>query len=308
MKSDGKQLEALVSYVEKSLIPQGFDVKTNERVYNDEGAQVAEFDVEVRGKIGSTRLAWLIECRDRPSQGPAPGSWIEQLVGRRIRFGFNKVTAVSTTGFAEGVFDFAKREGIELREVKSLEPEELTKWLAMSQFVFVRHVTKLEHATLLVKEGEPEERRVALENLMSTLTQQSQLLKSTKTGEFVTAGQAFLGAVSGVGTLFEDLSLDNPSKNLRLHAQYPDDKDHFIVETNAGPIRIADILFVGELYYQETLLPLSTTAEYREMSTGEIISQVASFAPFMVNQDKLSLEMHHLGESGETHVTLRKVG
>jgi hypothetical protein len=114
MKSDGKQLEALVSYVEKTLLPQGFDVKTNERVYNDEGVQIAEFDVEVRGKVGSTRIAWLIECRDRPSQGTAPGSWIEQLVGRRIRFGFNKVTAVSTTGFAEGVFDFAQREGIEL--------------------------------------------------------------------------------------------------------------------------------------------------------------------------------------------------
>lgn len=131
MKSDGKQLEGLVSFVETTLLPQGFDVKTNERIYNDEGIQVAEFDIEIRGKVGSTSIAWLIECRDRPGQGPAPGSWIEQLVGRRIRFGFNKVTAVSTTGFAQGAIEFAQEQGIELREVKSLVAEEFADWLVI---------------------------------------------------------------------------------------------------------------------------------------------------------------------------------
>lgn len=307
MKSDGKQLETLVSFVEKTLLPQGFDVKTNERVYNDEGIQIAEFDVEVRGKVGSTKIAWLIECRDRPSQGPAPGSWIEQLVGRRIRFGFNRVTAVSTTGFAEGVHEFAQREGIELREVKALKPEKLTQWLAMSHFVFVQHVTKLEHATVFAQEGETDNRRFALIDLMSTLSHDSKFLRSTKTGDVVTAREAFLGAVSGIGTLFDDLSSDSPSKKIRLHAQYPDDEDHFVVDTAVGPIRIADILYLGELYVQETLVPLSLTAEYREAKTGEVISQVASFAPHAIHGKMFSFEMHHIAESGETHVTLRKV-
>jgi hypothetical protein len=61
MANDGRQLESLVAFVEKALLPQGFEVKTNERVYNDEGAQIAELDVEVRGKVGSTTIAWLIE-------------------------------------------------------------------------------------------------------------------------------------------------------------------------------------------------------------------------------------------------------
>ena len=78
-------------------MPEGIRVTTNDKIYNDEGIQIAEFDIEVRGKLGSMDFSWLIECRDRPSSGPAPGSWIEQLLGRRTRFGFNKVTAVSTT-------------------------------------------------------------------------------------------------------------------------------------------------------------------------------------------------------------------
>ena len=119
MKPDGKQLESLVAFVEEKLVPDGFSVSKNERIYNDVGIQIAEFDIEIHGKIGSTEISWLIECRDRPSSGPAPASWIEQLVGRRTRFKFNKVTAVSTTGFASGASEFALSEGIEIRDSNS---------------------------------------------------------------------------------------------------------------------------------------------------------------------------------------------
>jgi hypothetical protein len=91
MAQDGRQLEGLVAFVERVLLPQGFEVRTNERIFDEDGIQIAEFDIDIRGKIGSTEIAWLIECRDRPAGGPAPGSWIEQLVGRRTRFAFNLI-------------------------------------------------------------------------------------------------------------------------------------------------------------------------------------------------------------------------
>src|ERR671918_3202396 len=100
MTNTGKSLEKLVKQIEELLLPKGFYIRSNERVYNDEGIQIAEFDIEITGMLGSTPIKWLIECRDRPAQGPAPGSWIEQLVGRRARFRIDKVTAVSTTGFS----------------------------------------------------------------------------------------------------------------------------------------------------------------------------------------------------------------
>ena len=67
MPNTGKQLEQLVKAIEKSLLPAGFEVLGNERVYSDEGVQIAEFDIEIRGKVGSTYFKWLIECRDRPA-------------------------------------------------------------------------------------------------------------------------------------------------------------------------------------------------------------------------------------------------
>lgn len=307
MKSDGKQLEGLVSFVEETLLPQGFDVKTNKRIYNDEGIQIAEFDIEIHGKIGSTKIAWLIECRDRPGQGPAPGSWIEQLVGRRMRFGFNKVTAVSTTGFASGAVEFAQSQQIELREVKALTPEEFTEWLAIRHLSHKERVRRLDHASILINEGEGEERRAALSQLISSLPGDAKFLRSSKSGELVSAAEAFSGVVSEMGQLFEGLEPNGPGKKIRLRVQYTNETDHFVVDTSIGPVRVEAIDFLGELSIRERLIPLTVTAEYRQTETGEPISQVATFAPHSIHGMMFSLEMHRISESGETHIILRKL-
>src|ERR1700734_2001770 len=131
MANDGKKLEDLVAFVESKLLHKGFTVTPRCHVFDDDGALIAELDLEIRGKVGSTDFAWLIECRDRPSAGSAPVSWIEQLVGRRQRFGFNKITAVSTTGFSQAAIDFAKRVDIqiELRAVRDLVPDDVAHWI-----------------------------------------------------------------------------------------------------------------------------------------------------------------------------------
>jgi len=116
MKDSGKPLERLVRAIEEQLLPEGFEVSSNDRVIED-GVQLAEFDIVISGRLGSTDFKWLIECRDRPSQGAAPGAWIEQLVSRRSRFSFDKVIAVSTSGFAGGAIKYASEQGILLRTV-----------------------------------------------------------------------------------------------------------------------------------------------------------------------------------------------
>jgi Restriction endonuclease len=118
--NSGKELEQLVRDIERSLLPSGFEVSLNKSEFNTEGNQLAEFDIVISGRLGSSPVKWLIECRDRPSQGPAPGSWVEQLVARKARFNFDKVIAVSTTGFAAGISDYAESHGISLRTVQKM--------------------------------------------------------------------------------------------------------------------------------------------------------------------------------------------
>ena len=120
MDKTGKELEELIASIEGEMLPQGFKVEPRQRVLDDSGQQIAELDIVISGTLGSSTVKWLLECRDRPSEGAAPISWIEQLVSRRERLGFDKVFAISTTGFSKPAKDFAKTKGIVLRTVSRL--------------------------------------------------------------------------------------------------------------------------------------------------------------------------------------------
>ena len=118
--NSGRELERLVEEIERCLLPSGFEVALNQSAFNAEGDQIAEFDIVISGRLGSSQVKWLIECRDRPSRGSAPVSWIEQLVTRKARFNFDKVIAVSTTGFSSAAIELADASGISLRSVQRL--------------------------------------------------------------------------------------------------------------------------------------------------------------------------------------------
>lgn len=305
MHSDGKQLEALVSFVEETLVPPGFDVKANSRVFNDEGVQIAEFDIEIRGKMGSTSIAWLIECRDRPAQGAAPGSWIEQLVGRRDRFGFNKVTAVSTTGFAAGAAEYARRVGIELREVQSLDPTSFESWLQISEMTQVKRIQDLEHANIIISSSEPGNVQGAAQRTIKRASGNDPVLVRALTKERVTVTQAFMGVVQAQPSAFDGVLVGYPKK-VCVDARYPGD-DHFYIETEVGNARVDRIEFFGELRIEETRVPVVRTVEYRHVDTGEVISQLAAFAPHSIAGMNFAVELHRMGEDGETHVIMRRL-
>lgn len=131
MRNNGRALEELVEYVEKTLATEGFQVEVNRKLHNDEGVQIAEFDVTVKGQFGSTGISWLIECRDRPNSGKAPGDWILALANKRDVYRFNKVTAVSTTGFSPASVLNADKLNVELREVAVTSPEDFRSWLIL---------------------------------------------------------------------------------------------------------------------------------------------------------------------------------
>ena len=305
MSSDGKQLESLVAFVEEKLLPPGFQVKSNERVFNDEGVQIAEFDIEIRGKVGTTTIAWLIECRDRPGHGAAPGSWIEQLVGRKTRFGFNKVTAVSTTGFAAGAITFAREQGIELRDVRSLDQTEFADWLHISAMRQIRRVAELKHAALIVHPNESEAAKIAALKTIAGVDGSAAVLISSSTSESVNLSQAFLGAVQSLQDAFDGVSVGTPLP-IRLVSEYLEN-DYYVVDTQAGRVRIQKIDFTGELRIEETDVPIVKTTEYSHTETGEVISQLAAFAPQSILDMKLALEMHRMADTGETHIVMRRL-
>ena len=296
----GKELEALVKFIESTLLPDGFDVEANERVTNDDGRQIAEFDVIIRGMVGSTDFTWLIECRDRPSGGPAPGSWIEQLVGRRDRFKFNKVTAVSTTGFAAGAKEFAESRGIELREVRSIEPSEFS-WIEICDIPYIKRVSKLVRYRLLVDEAEDGELVAALQSLIAD---SAPIMLRTSDGTEVEPNDAFCAALGQADDPFAGLE-EGQTREVVMHANYPEKR--FTVVTGAGPIQLPGIVFAGEIWIEKQMIPMVSSALYQRDSGQETISQLAAFAPIETQHGNFALEFHRMGEKGETHVVVRRL-
>jgi len=71
-KKDGKQLENVVTYIESLRLPPDWTITPRMLSSTAKGRPGAELDIMVEGKVGTIDFKWLIECRDRPSEGPAP--------------------------------------------------------------------------------------------------------------------------------------------------------------------------------------------------------------------------------------------
>jgi len=235
MNNTGKFLERLVSQVEKYFLPDKFDIKTNERVFNDDGIQIAEFDIEIRGQLGTTEINWLIECRDRPSQGAAPGSWIEQLVGRRSRFNFNKVTAVSTTGFAEGVKKFAEKEGIELRTVKEISINDIKNWCGLSEMIIWKDSVGLDYASIKIETTTDERIKNEIKLLNKEYPDQRFILYG-KDNKYYRPVDLFQTAMTANKFVYDNIEIGK-RKPINAELTIPKENPYFI-RTKYGDVRL----------------------------------------------------------------------
>ncbi|MFZ0389488.1 MAG: hypothetical protein WAN36_03440 [Calditrichia bacterium] len=303
MSNSGKLLEIFVEQIEKILLPENINLKTNDKVYNDDGIQIAEFDIEVEGKIGTTDLKWLIECRDRPSEGPAPGSWIEQLVGRRDRFGFNKVIAVSTTGFSTGAEEYAEEAGIEIRTVTPTDLEQNRDWLLSQTIKIFTKGGRLDEALLLLSDDEPEEVKSDIKEIFKKLDFKSPILQSTETKKYLNILEVFHLAINSIDSIYDELFSDKNSKEVKLRMQYPYDDSHYVIDSKFGKIRIREIMFTGEISVKKEILPLSEIRTYDSLSDGKNIATRAS-VNFEVDGLSREISFNKIAETGEVHVLL----
>jgi hypothetical protein len=298
MRKSGKELERLVREIETVLLPKGFRVVPNEQVHNDNGVPIAEFDLHIEGTVGSTLFRWLIECRDRPSEGPAPGSWIEQLVGRRNRFRFNKVTAVSTTGFAPSANEFARQEGIELRAVSQITADAVSDWLTSTDLRLFRDKTELKSARLCVPKDTSQEIVAALESRIAGIKPVEAVLRSTKDGRSASIGAVCMSLIRQYPDIFNGVEPNKGPIARTVKANYHDPYDRFEIETTMGFIQINQIVFEAELSTTFELVPQAQIMQYSTNETPRPICQSIKWE-FETPDRRIDLVVHRiLSDSG----------
>jgi len=269
MSDSGKYLEQFVSQIEKILVPQGFTVELRESAFNNDGLQIAEFDIIIAGKVGSAPFKMLIECRDRPSSGSAPASWIEQLVGRRTRFNFDKVVAVSTTGFSDGAIEFASNSNIELRSVKTLNLNDIVDWFHFRLFACIG---KLNHVDFGARSDEVFQ---ALEQSLpkgNTDPQKTMFVRKND-GKAVSLQTVWSGVFDKNRAHFNNLS-EGETRSIVITVDRDDSGDKYYLETGNDVIPVDQINFGAEFSLQR--ITPSFVTQYSE-TAGDPIALAVRF-------------------------------
>jgi hypothetical protein len=305
MNNTGKSLEQLVKQIEEICLPKGLSISVDEQVFDEKGNQLAEFDIIISGKIGTTSFKWLIECRDRPSDGPAPGSWIEQLVGRRDRFALDKVIAVSTTGFARGAKGFAKQKGIELRSVEMITSDSITEWLKISEVDVKVNFGHAKHITLIADKHTDAKSVQALKSTFKGKNfQHKQALISTQSGESTSVFAIWQNFLNANPQIFDDVLYNQQSKEAEIRIHFDDPGNRYRVQTDEGIVEIIRINFLAELSVDCKKVPLKEITQYSKVSENETIAQSAHFEIVVVDKT-IDVAFHNLGEKDKTFLTAR---
>lgn len=304
MRNNGRALEKLVEYVEKTLANEGFRVAVNRKLHNDEGVQIAEFDVTVKGQFGSTEISWLIECRDRPSSGKAPGDWILALANKRDVYRFNKVTAVSTTGFSPASVLNAEKLNVELREVTATSPEDFRSWLKLAEVELVQHDISLADIDFVLdKDYITPAREHYLQQLISSPDgRQRAVLVSDETGAKLGLHIACREALEVAGAL-NMLDPDGDAVEIDMTVGYEAADAHLLMETPDGNVRVRTIRFQGSVRAVLKKFPVVGHSVYRTVCSEEDIAQSASAHILLPSGETVALTFTKVIDCDQFQVT-----
>lgn len=301
MKSDGKDLEQLVAHVERTL-SKAYTVETGIRTFLDDGSPGAEFDIIVSGKIDGAPFSWSIECRDRSGKGDA--AWIQQLAGRRLQFGHNWVTAVSTTGFTRAAEAAAKVLGIELRVVEALSAEHFRGW-APGFDALGNRVQRME--TEACKVNLPADTPAEIMNEAKLYLARSGLdgaiLRTSNRDERHSVSDAVLDFLNARG-IWANVPRTATPYPFAFKIHYGLEDDHYLMDLPSGAsVRVWQIEWSGKLIVADHEARAVARRQYRQQGSNRIISQVVVFEPvFIGGEQPVRLELHRIGDHGEPNL------
>jgi len=296
----GARFEELIKQIEEITLPNNFEITSRKRIY-DEGIQLAEFDIDILGNINGVEFKWLIECRDRPSEGPAPTAWIEQLIGRKQVYGCSIVTAVSTTGFSTGAEKVAKKGNIDLRKTFEVTFKEVCNWIHFSTITLIRPIGVLLESTVFFDHNPFETKETTLSDTNSII------FKNIKTSEKANLVRLFDLALNNIflkNPTLEYFQEENLPKKFKFTA---DCKNIWVLQSGQKNIPVQKILFRAETKSLEKKhLPISKVYNYSKNDSTELLAQSVCFST-VFNNEEIDINFHKpSGKKKKVYLAFKK--
>jgi Restriction endonuclease len=289
LRKDGKKLEELVAEIEKIVARAGKTVEVNKRFYDDQGVQVAEFDIFITFSSDLGDHKWLIECRDRPSQGAAPGSWIEQLIGRKFLHQLDRVIAVSTTDFSPGAKHWAEEGHIELRTVNQVEAPE--SWLC-NAVTFLNRTGTFNNCKVNLLDGGLEQSYIdnIVENMPSNPDEI--LISFEKIDTRLLPRELFQNlCFDDKNAIYKDIA---PGTSKSIHITCPPDLERtglMFMEFDEFKVPLENVELSGEARIEMNTVPFDKVEIYKPSKEAGFIGQRMTCL-FETDQEKMKFQLY----------------
>ncbi len=149
-----REFEKVVSQIERTLAPLGAEVKSPDRVPDQDGT-IREVDATIRMKVGSATVLITVECRKRRARQDK--TWIEQIAKKRESLNAAKTIAVSSSPFSKSARLAARRFGIDVREVRELTEGEILSWCSIRDITVISERADLKSVGLVLSQSDLDE-------------------------------------------------------------------------------------------------------------------------------------------------------
>jgi len=176
----GRLLELTIQAIERLLASANVQIQSPGLIPDRDTGRQREIDVVISGKIGSSEVLGIVECRDR--QGRQDVRWIEEIESKRASVRANFAIAVSSSGFTTGATQKAKALGISLRTLENLALEDFSNWFDCQDYRSVNEQFDNLQVRLISSENLPPEELPDL----SSLREEDPLMRIVETGEEIT--------------------------------------------------------------------------------------------------------------------------
>ena len=122
-KISAREFERLISRLHDLIEEHGTIIKWNDHI-DDPNTKGNKRQIDITIEKGGKKTH--IECRLHKAKQGSP--WIEQLYGRKVNLGVDTLIGVSSSGFSKPAINTAKKLGIILKDLRSIDIDEAINW------------------------------------------------------------------------------------------------------------------------------------------------------------------------------------
>lgn len=284
MSRKGRELERLVSILEKGLASEDIVIKSPDYIIDTVTNDKREVDISIRQNIGTTEILTIVECRDRIATEDV--TWIEQLVTKVKDIEASRVIAASSSRFSKGAKSKAQHYGIELRTIDEISNENLDNWVIPCSLITIAMHHNIIGMTLISDNPLFEETNIPFSPNTKYFKHSNGLLYSSND---------FFNMIPDISSYFPSVDAIEQKKTETFRFDLRDKNIQFAVNTNW--IKIDGIELIVELWNDVQDIPSTKMLTYsneKERLVG------VSKTPVTICEREFNLVTHtHQTENGQ---------